>query len=135
MEEKLKNLINKISPEWILRISLAIMYFYSGFDLVRHPKSWYWAVRSLPNFAQGIINYLGIDLFLQIQGFIELIFAVILILWFLPKVFSMIVAILTTVEMALILIFVGIDGITFRDIGLLGASISLYIILRKNRLQ
>lgn len=130
----MKNFIKKINSEWVLRISLAAMYAYSGLDLIRHPKAWYWAVRPLPVFLQGAINSLGIDLFLQIQGLIELTFAVILILWFLPKIFSMIVAVLITIEMALILIFVGVDGITFRDIGLLGASLSLYIILYKNRL-
>ncbi len=130
----MKNLINKLSPEWVLRISLAAMYAYSGLDLMRHPKSWYWAVRPLPAFAKGPINALGVDLFLQAQGFVELTFAAILILWFLPKILSIIVAVLTTLEMALILILVGVDGITFRDIGLLGASLSLYIILYKNRL-
>ena len=129
----MKNLINRINPEWVLRISLAVMYAYSGLDLMRHPKSWYWAVRPLPNFAQVIINSLGTDLFLQMQGFIELVFAVILILWFLPKIFSMTVAFLIALEMALILIIFGVNGITFRDIGLLGASLSLVIILYKNR--
>ena len=130
----MKNFINKINSEWVLRISLAAMYAYSGLDLMRHPKSWYWAIRPLPNFVQKIINSFGIDLFLQIQGIVELTFAIILILWFLPKIFSMIVAVLITIEMALILILVGVDGITFRDIGLLGASLSLYIIIYKNRL-
>ena len=127
----MKNFINRINPKWVLRISLAVMYVYSGIDLIRHPKSWYWAVHPLPTFAKGAINSFGIDLFLQIQGAIELMFAVILISWFLPKVFSMTVAFLIAFEMSLILIFFGVDGITFRDIGILGASLSLYIILYK----
>ena len=130
----MKNLINKLSPEWILRISLATMYLYSGVDLMRHPKAWYWAVRPLPQFVQGIINAFGIDLFLQIQGLIELAFAVILVLWFLPKIWAITVSFLTAFEMAVILIFVGIDGVTFRDIGPLGAAFALYVILYKNRL-
>src|SRR3989344_9261696 len=124
----MRNLINTVSPEWVLRISLAAMYFYSGFDLLQHPKSWYWAIRPLPSPVQEIIHSFGIDLFLQIQGVIELIFAAILIFWFLPRIFAMIVALLTSIEMALILIFVGVDGVTFRDIGLLGAAISLYVL-------
>lgn len=129
----MKNFINKINPEWILRISLAAMYVYSGLDLMGHPKSWHWAIRPLPNFIQEIINYFGIDLFLQTQGFVELIFAIVLVLWFLPKVFIMTVTALIAIEMALILILVGVDGVTFRDIGLLGASLSLYVIIYKNR--
>ena len=128
----MKNFINKLSPEWILRIFLAAMYFYSGTDIVLHPKSWYWAIRPLPEFVQGIINSFGIDLFLQIQGLIELVFAVILVLWFLPKIWTLIVAFLTALEMAVILIFVGIDAVTFRDIGPLGAALALYLILYKN---
>ena len=130
----MKNLIGKLSPEWVLRISLAAMYAYSGLDLLRHPTGWYWAVRPLPAFVQGAINSIGIDLFLQMQGVMELLFAAILVLWFLPKIFSMTVAMLTAIEMALILTFFGVDGVTFRDIGLLGASLSLYLILYKNRL-
>ena len=130
----MKNLINKLNPEWILRVSLATMYLYSGTDLIWHPKSWYWAIRPLPQFAQGIINSFGLDLFLQIQGLIEITFAVILVLWFLPKIWSLIVAFLTTLEMAVILLFVGVDGVTFRDIGLLGAAFALYVLLYKNRL-
>lgn len=130
----MRNLINKLSPEWVLRISLAATYLYSGLDLLRHPKSWYWAIRPLPNFAQEVINSFGIDLFLQIQGVVELTFAAILILWFLPKTLTLVVAALTAIEMTVILLLVGLDGITFRDIGLLGAAISLYILIFKNRL-
>ena len=129
----MKNFINKLSPEWILRLSLATMYFYSGLDLMRHPKSWYWAIRPLPQFVQQIINAFSIDLFLQIQGLIELAFALILILWFLPKTWTIIVALLTAIEMAVILVFVGLDAVTFRDIGPLGAAFALYVILYKNR--
>ncbi len=130
----MKNFINKLSPEWILRLSLGAMYLYSGIDLVRHPKAWYWVIRPLPQFAQDVINAFGIDLFLRIQGLIELTFAVILVLWFLPKILSKIVAIFIVIEMAAILFFVGVDGVTFRDIGLLGAALALYVLLNKNKL-
>ncbi len=129
----MKNFIDKLSPEWILRFSLGAMYLYSGLDLVRHPKAWYWAIRPLPQFAQEIINGFGIDLFLRMQGLIEITFALILVLWFLPKIWSIVVAFLITLEMAVILIFVGIDGITFRDIGLVGSALALYVLLYKNR--
>ena len=130
----MRNFINKLSPEWILRLSLAAMYIYSGLDLMRHPKSWYWAIRPLPQFIQQIVNSFGIDLFLQIQGFLELSFAVILLLWFLPKAWAIAVSFLTALEMAVILIFVGLDAVTFRDIGPLGAAFALYVILYKDRL-
>ena len=127
----MKYFINKLSPEWILRVSLATMYLYSGVDLIRYPKAWYWAVRPLPQFVQGMINAFGIDLFLQIQGLLELAFAAVLVLWFLPKIWAIIVSFLTALEMAIILIFVGIDGVTFRDIGLVGSALALYVLLSK----
>jgi len=127
----MRDFINKFGPEWVLRISLAATYLYSGLDLLRHPKSWYWAVRSLPNFIQEVINSFGIDLFLQTQGIVELTFAAILILWFLPKILTLAVVALTAIEMAVILLLVGLDGVTFRDIGVLGAALSLYIIINK----
>ena len=127
----MRKLINKFGPEWVLRISLAATYLYSGLDLLKHPKSWYWAVRPLPNFAQEVINYFGLDLFLQIQGGVELTFAIILILWFLPKRLTLTVVALAAFEMAIILLLVGLDGVTFRDIGILGAAISLYILINK----
>ena len=123
------NPIKKLSPEWILRISLSLMYLYSGFDLFFHPKSWYWAIRPLPQFIQNMINDFGLDLFLKTQGIIELGFAVVLLLWFLPRILPKIVALFTAIEMAAILILVGIDGVTFRDIGLLGGAFALYVIL------
>ena len=128
------NLINKLSPEWILGVSLAATYSYSGSDLLRHPKSWYWAIRPLPNFAQEAINSFGLDLYLQIQGAVELTFAVILIMWFLPRILISVVAALIAIQMVVILLLVGLDGVTFRDVGLLGAAISLYILIYKNRL-
>ena len=124
----MKYFINKLSPEWILRISLATMYFYSGLDLIRHPKAWYWAVRPLPQFVHGVVNAFGIDLFLQVQGLIELAFAVVLVLWFLPKIWAITVSFLTALEMAAILFFVGVDGVTFRDIGLLGGAVALFFL-------
>ena len=129
MPIQIKNFARKVGPEWILRISLSVMYFYSGFDLFFHPRSWYWAVRPLPQFIQNFINTFGIDIFLKTQGVIELCFALILLLWSLPRILSKTVALLTAIEMAAILFLVGVDGITFRDIGILGAAFALYLIL------
>ncbi len=119
----------KIGPIWILRLSLGAMYLYSGIDILRHPDAWKWAVRGLPALVTSIIDSIGIDTFLMIQGSVEIILAIALILWFIPKRFVRFVAMLTVLEMAAILIFIGIDAITFRDIAILGSALALFALL------
>ncbi len=133
----MKNFLDKISPEWSLRFGLGAMYLYSGIDILRHPTAWFWAVRPLfryfplsmqaqftrPDFMKG---------FLMTQGWIELLFAFILIGWFLPKRVAMWVAGLTALEMAGILLIIPVDAVTFRDIGLLGGALALFLLLRNS---
>lgn len=121
-------LFQKISPEWVLRIGLGGMYLWSGLDIVRHPKSWYWAIRPLPQFVQSLIGSIGIDTFLVIQGVGELVLAVLLLLPFLPRRLLRWVAFLNALEIALILLFVGVDAVTFRDIGVLGGAVALWFL-------
>jgi len=128
----MKRLAQRLNVEWILRTSLGLMYFWSGIDLLRYSTAWYWAVRPLPMIVQNVINKIGIDQYLKIQGIGELALAGILLFKFVPRVAVLIVAGITVIEMAGILLFVGVDAITFRDIGLLGAALALYAILAGN---
>lgn len=121
-------LLQKLSPEWVLRIGLGGMYLWSGFDIIRHPKSWYWAIRPLPQFIQDVIGSIGIDTFLVIQGAGELLLALLLLLPFLPRRLLRWVAFLNALEIALILLLVGVDAVTFRDIGVLGGAVALWLI-------
>lgn len=128
----MKKLAQKLNVEWVLRASLGLMYFYSGIDLIRHPTAWYWAVRPLPTIVQNVINKIGIEQYLRFQGVGELALAAVLLFKFMPRVLVILVAGLMVLEMAAILLFVGVDAITFRDIGLLGAALALYVILAGN---
>ena len=131
---KFLTVIRKISPEWPLRVSLGIMYLYSGTDIIRHPTGWYWAVRQLPDFLERIVTLPGLDNFLFLQGIGEVFLAFLLLVWFLPRKFVQIAAAVSAVEMVSILLLVGIDSITFRDIGLFGGAIALLLIsLRDER--
>ena len=114
---------------WMLRLGLAATYLYSGYDLFMHPGSWHWAVRGLPIFIQNIIDAIGIDTYLQFQGATELLFAIVLLVWFLPKKLARVVSALIMLEMIGILLLVGIDPITFRDFGLVGAAAALFFLL------
>ena len=80
------NTFQKYIPEWALRLGLGFMFSYSGSDLIRHPTAWYWALRALPDFLQAIINNsVGASRYLQMQGVVELFFALAFFAWFLPR--------------------------------------------------
>lgn len=114
-------------PEWALRLGFGFLFLYSGVDLVRHPTGWYWAVRPLPWVIQNAINNsIGINQYLRMQGIVELIFAVVFLAWFLPQWIVRVISMLVGLEMAVILLLVGLSGDTFRDIGLLGAAVALF---------
>ena len=121
------NTFQKYIPEWALRLGFGFMFLYSGIDLIRYPTGWYWAVRPLPWAIQNIINtQIGLDRYLQIQGGVELLFAFVFFAWFLPRFMLKAVSVLVAIEMAAILLLVGIIGDSFRDIGLLGGAIALF---------
>src|SRR3989338_10247043 len=115
---------------WSLRLGLAAMFGYSGIDILLHPTAWYWAVRGLPFFVQNIINAIGIDTYLMLQGAGEVFFALVFLVWVWPRL-TRVVALLAAVEMALILLMVGVDSMTFRDFGPLGAAVALFFLLQK----
>lgn len=117
----------KIS-ERAIRLGLAATYLYSGYDLLMHPSSWRWALQPLPNFMQSAISVLGADRYLQVQGIFELALALIFLLRAAPARTLRIAALLAAIEMLGIIIFVGVNGVTFRDMGLLGASLALFFI-------
>ncbi|TSC67938.1 MAG: hypothetical protein G01um101466_604 [Parcubacteria group bacterium Gr01-1014_66] len=122
----------KIS-EVLLRLGLAGTYIFSGYDLFMHPRSWtqfvpYW-------FSQLLTLLMPLDLFIRMQGIGELILALLFLAWFLPRSFVKMAALISSLEFAGILLFFGIDLITFRDIGLLGASLALFFFIPANKNQ
>ena len=120
--------LQKIKPIAVLRLSLGGSYLYSGYDLFAHPTGWHWAIRPLPEFVQTIINdVIGIDVFLRTQGVVELGMAFLFLAWFLPKIGVRLASFLSVLQMALILVFVGISLETFRDIPILGASLAVFL--------
>ena len=129
-------IIRNIQPELPLRLGLAATFLYSGLDLLRHPTSWHWALNPVLNKMPASIKALietdiGINTFLQIQGGIELVYVLLLLTWFLPKKILMATAFVISAEMLGIVLLTGVDAITFRDFGLLGAGIALYVIASK----
>jgi hypothetical protein len=116
-----------ISPVLPLRVGLGIMYAYSGMDLLRNPDNW---IAFIPGWLMDIIvNIISLEIFLRVQGAIELVFAVSFLLFFLPNWWVRMTAIFSAIEMLSILVLTGVDLVTFRDFGLLGASVALIIFL------
>lgn len=118
-------LLQKMNPVWPLRIGLGLMYLYSGYDLMAYPFHWYGFVPRW--FSQIVSPALPLEQYLRLQGAGEIALGILLLAWFLPPRLTRIAAAAAAAEMAAILLFVGIDTITFRDIGLLGGAIALYL--------
>ena len=114
----------------MLRLGLGGVYLYTGYDIVTHPTGWYWAIRGLPQFIQDTIQNVGIDLYLRIQGSGEILIAFIMFAWFLPRWIPSIAGFLVALQMFLILVLVGTNLETYRDIGILGAGLALFLLLR-----
>jgi uncharacterized membrane protein YphA (DoxX/SURF4 family) len=113
-------------PVALLRLALGAMYLYSGTDIVRHPSAWHWAIRQTPQFIEDIIGQIGLDQFLVVQGYAEIALGAVFLIWFLPRVIVKLAAALSSLQLAAILLLVGVDGITFRDLAALGAALALY---------
>ncbi len=121
---------NKL-PIWFLRLGLGAMYAYSGYDLIATPSHWYAFV---PPWFSQILWTVGLDIttYLRLQGAVELLFAFVLLAWFMPRLAVLWVAVISGLELLLILVFSGVDLITFRDIGVVGASAALAVSLRRS---
>ena len=124
--------MNRLKPEFVLRLSLAAMYLYSGYSLLTSPKSWtqfvpFWLKENLAQIS------FPVTAFVQVQGVVEIAIAAVLLLWFLPNKLVKWSAFLSAIEMASILFLGQIDLVTFRDIGLLGASLAIFLIYRERR--
>lgn len=99
------------------------MYLYSGYDIFFNPQGWAWAVPAW--FAKIIELAVPLEFYLRMQGVLEFAVGFLLLTWFFGKWGVRIAAIFAVLEMTAILFLTGINSITFRDIGLLGAAFAL----------
>lgn len=110
---------------WILRAGIGFVYLYSGWGLFFHPDNWSFFV---PAWMMNFLETIGISLntYLQFQGSVEFLMGVALLAWFMRGSLIAFVAAMTALEMAAILLFYGVDVITFRDIAILAAALALF---------
>ncbi len=107
----------------ILRIALGITFFWIGVLIFRHPGEWAnflsdWFVKLLPVSSSAFMS--GIS-------FLDMGLGLLLIL----NRFTKWVALIAAVHLLGILVSSGITDVTIRDVGLLGASIALFLDERK----
>jgi hypothetical protein len=82
----------------------------------------------VPGWLNRVANAVAsVDAYLRLQGVGELMIAIGLLGWFFPRWCVRLAATLLAVEMTLILLFVGVDAVLFRNIGLLGAALALLL--------
>ncbi|MCP6719796.1 MAG: DoxX family protein [Patescibacteria group bacterium] len=114
---KIKNL-KLINPALALRIGLGLTLIYAGVNMFLNPFNW---IGFIPRWIGNIIDP---QTFLYIHSTFELVLGLILIigLW-LP-----LAALLMFLNMFAILLFFGVDDITFRDFGLLMAALALFLL-------
>ena len=121
--------MKKFSVERALRLSLGAMYLYSGINIVRHPNAWTWVIKQLPPLIQNPITQFGAEKYLLSQGVGEIILALIFLIWFLPRSIVKYAGLFSAFEMLAIILLVGVDAVTFRDIGLIGPGLALFLML------
>ena len=104
---------------WALRLGLVLTYLYSGSYLIFNPEPW---LGYLPEWFKNLLP-LAPELYLQLQGGVEII----LVVSFLSGIGIRWAALVSSLEMAGILLFYGVDLVSFRDFAVLGAAISLFL--------
>lgn len=101
----------------VLRVGLGLTFLLIGIDILRHGDMWLGYVPdSLPF---GIPREMG----LKLSGMFDILLGALLVVRMFPKV----VAGLAALHLAGVLISYGLDAVTVRDVGLLGAVLALLV--------
>ena len=102
---------------WLLRTAIAFPMLWAGIGGIRNPSAW---IGYVPNFVEFLFIK---DTFLMIHSFSMIILAVFLMTGPMRWFFSS----LAFLNLLSILIFFGVDDITFRDLGLALAALVLTV--------
>ncbi len=129
----LYKLLDKLTPEWSLRLGLGITYLYSGSGMILDPSGW---IGFLPGWMADILSaVIPLEIYMRIHGGGEIIMALIFLVSFSPRILVLVASLLSSLEFASIILLVGIDTVTFRDIGLFGGSAALVLLITKGKKQ
>jgi hypothetical protein len=116
------------SKKWakiFLRVGLAFVFVWVGLKSWLEPDSW---IGFVPLWLENALP-ISLALFLKIHA----VFNLVLGFWLLSGRWLIVVAAIASFYILTVLVAAGINDITFRDIGLLGASVALLIIQAEER--
>lgn len=101
---------------WILRVAVAFPMIWAGVGGLRNPSSW---IGYVPDFVE---SFLTKETFLVVHSILLITWGILLMTgphrWFF--------ALMAFVNLLGILMFFGLDDITFRDLGLLLVALALF---------
>lgn len=121
----MRSAMKRTYAEWPLRLGCGLVNLYASYFLLTDPARYHKYVPAwLANATNGVAS---IDAYLQLQGLGELTIAILLISWLFPRWCVRAGATLHALQMTLILAFIGVNSETFRNVGLLGAALSLMV--------
>ncbi|MBI2667180.1 DoxX family protein [Candidatus Woesearchaeota archaeon] len=101
----------------ILRIGLGVVFFWFGIDKFINTEFW---IGFVPDSIKNILP-INLILFMYLQGIIESLIGILILIGFYTKIASFFAALI----LIGIIFFLGISDITIRDFGLLSIAVSL----------
>ena len=109
------------ASDLFLRLGLTFVFLWFGIDKFVHPD--YWVNAWLPLWFKGILNSLGIGNlnFIYANGIFEIVIG----LGFLFNIFVKLFASLVILFLLLVIFSFGLNEVTVRDVGLIGAALAL----------
>lgn len=116
-----KNL--ELKPAAVLRFGLGLVLIYAGIHMFFDPLSW---LGFVPAWLAGLINA---KTFLYIHAVAEFFLGLFLLFDWLTSLISFLVF----ADFLVIILFYGIDEVTFRDFGLMMAALSLFLLVRSKK--
>ena len=114
-------MIGKLKPAFALRIGLGLVFIYAGLLSFLAPENW---IGFVPRWVGSVIDP---QLFLSVHAGFEIVLGLAILAGFLLPLASL----LTFFDMFALLLFYGIDEVTFRDFGLLMSALALYLLTIK----
>ena len=114
-----------LTPRIALRIGLGFTFIYAGVYSFLDPTSW---IGFIPLWIANIIDA---EILISIHAVIQLVLGLALLTGFLLPLISFI----SFFDILAILLFYGIDAITFRDSGLLMATLGLFLLAIERKEQ
>lgn len=109
-----------MTVERLLGLGLGFTFLYAGISSLTDPRPW---IGFFPGWTEAIAPPATL---LVIHGIVQIIVGAALAGGFVLRVSSAI----AVLNLAAIVIFYGVDAVTFRDVGLLVAAVTLFLIAR-----